>query len=58
MDTALAIVVLILSFELWLPLAFLFGIIRLVTALSINAAWEAFKSVPIWIWDFVHAALS
>lgn len=56
--TGLAIIVLILAVELWVPLAFIFGIIKLVTTVSLSAAWEAFKSVPIWIWDFVHSAFS
>ena len=56
--TILAVIVLILTFELWVPLAFIFGVIKLVTAFSLSAAWEAFKSVPIWIWDFVHSVFS
>lgn len=55
--TGLAVIVLILAFELWLPLAFIFGAIKLVATFSPSAAWEAFKSVPIWIWEFVHSAL-
>lgn len=56
--TGLAVIVLILAFELWVPLAFIFGAIKLVATFSLSAAWEASKSVPIWIWDFVHSALS
>lgn len=56
--TILAVIVLILAFEAWVPLAFIFGTIKLVTTFSLSAAWEAFKSVPVWIWDVVHKALS
>ena len=56
--TILAVIVLILTFELWVPLAFIFSVIKLVATFSLSAAWEAFKSVPIWIWDFVHSAFS
>ena len=56
--TILAWIVLILAAEAWVPLAFIFGAIKLATTFSLSAAWEAFKSVPIWIWDFVHSALS
>lgn len=56
--TVLAVIVLILTFELWVPLAFIFGAIKLVATFSLSAAWEAFKSVPIWVWDFVHSALA
>lgn len=56
--TGLAVIVLILTFEFWLPLAFVFGAIRLVATFSHSAAWEAFKGVPVWIWEFVHSALS
>lgn len=54
----LAVIVLILASELWLPLAFLFGAIKLVTTFSLGVAWAAFKSVPIFIWDFIHTAAS
>lgn len=56
--TVVAVVVLIIASEVWVPLAFLFGAIKLVTTLSLSAAWEAMKSAPIWIWDFVHTSLS
>lgn len=56
--TVVAVVVLILALELWIPLAFIFGAVKLVTTLSLSAAWEAMKSVPTWIWDFIHTALS
>lgn len=56
--TIAAIVVLLVTMELWVPLAFLFGVIKLFATLSISEAWEAWKSVPIWIWDFVHSSLS
>lgn len=56
--TILAVIFLMASSEVWVPLAFLFAVIKLVTTFSLTAAWEAFKSVPIWIWDFIHAALS
>jgi hypothetical protein len=56
--TVAAVAVLILALELWVPLAFLFGAIKLVATLSLSAAWGATKSVPIWIWDFIHASLS
>lgn len=49
-----AIIVLIITIELWFPLALLFGSLKLILTLSLSAAWVAFKSVPIWIWDFVH----
>jgi hypothetical protein len=58
MITFLAIVVLIVTFELWLPLAFLFGAIRLLATFSVGSAWEAMKSVPMWVWDFTHSVLS
>ncbi len=54
----LTIIAMILLFEIWLPLAFIFGFIKLVTSFSLVAAWEAFKSVPVWIWDFINSALS
>ena len=53
-----AVVILVLSIELWLPLAFLFGGIKLLATFSIIAAWEAFRSVPTWIWDFILGTLS
>lgn len=56
--TGVAILVLVLAFELWLPLAFIFGAIKLVATLSIEAAWQAFVGVPGWIWDFVHSSLA
>ena len=56
--TILAGFVLLFAFELWVPLAFIFGAIKLVTTFSLSMAWGATKSVPIWIWDFVHSALS
>ena len=49
----LALIALILTSALWLPLAFIFSLIKLVTTFSLSAAWSAFKSVPIWIWVFV-----
>jgi hypothetical protein len=54
-ETIIAVIVLILTVELWLPLAFVFGFIKLVTSFSLAMAWIAMKSVPIWIWDFVHS---
>ncbi|WP_370285095.1 hypothetical protein [Pseudooceanicola nanhaiensis] len=56
--TVFAFLVVLLTCELWIPLAFLFGAIELVTTFSIGAAWDAFASVPVWIWDFVLGALS
>lgn len=56
--TGLAIIVLVLAFEVWLPLAFIFGTIKLLVTFSLSAAWEAFKSVPIWIWEYVHSTMS
>ena len=53
-----SIIALIFLLEIWLPLAFIFALIKLVTTFSLVAAWEAFKSVPVWIWDFINAALS
>ena len=50
----LAIIVLIITSQFWIPLAFLLGILKLIFTFSFSAAWIAFKSVPIWIWDFVH----
>ena len=50
--TIIGVLVLILSAELWGPLAFIFAVIKLVATFSFIVAWEAFKSVPIWIWDF------
>lgn len=54
MLTVAALLLLLVTFEIWLPLAFIFAAIKLVTSFSIGAAWQAFKSVPLWIWDFVH----
>lgn len=54
METIVAIIVLILSSELWIPLAILFGFLKLIFSFSLIAAWDSGVSVPIWIWDFVH----
>lgn len=54
----ISIIALILLFEIWLPLAFIFGLIKLATSFSLGAAWEAFKSVPVWIWDFINTAIA
>jgi hypothetical protein len=54
----LAVVLLVMTIELWLPLAFIFGAIKLVISFSLGEAWLAFKGVPLWIWDFVQAALT
>lgn len=56
--TAVSVIVLIIASELWVPLSFLFGAITLATTLSLSATWEAMKSVPFWIWDFVHTSLT
>jgi hypothetical protein len=50
----LAIIVLIITSQLWIPLAFLLGFLKLIFTFSLSAAWIAFKSLPILIWDFVH----
>ena len=54
MDTILALIVVVLSVEIWLPLAVIFGFLKFVVTFSITEGWIAFKSVPLWIWDFVH----
>ena len=56
--TIVCVLVIILTSELWVPLAFVFGAIKLVTTFSLAAAWAALKSVPIWIWDFTNSALT
>jgi hypothetical protein len=58
MATFLAVVLLVMTIELWLPLAFIFGAIKLMTSFSLAESWLAFKGVPLWIWDFVHSALT
>jgi hypothetical protein len=58
MATVLAVIVVVLTFELWVPLAFIFSAIKLLATFSLSAAWNAFKSVPVWIWDFTYAAVS
>lgn len=58
MATFLAVVVLMLTAELWMPLAVIFGVIKLLATFSISAAWEATKSVPIWVWDFAQSAFA
>lgn len=55
LETILAVLVLVLTVELWFPIALVFGFLKLVTSFSIFLAWDAFKSVPMWIWDFVHS---
>jgi hypothetical protein len=54
MITAFAIFVILASFEIWLPVAGLFFLLKLVTSFSLSAAWEAFVSVPMWIWYLFH----
>lgn len=49
-----AIIILIITIELWFPIALIFGFLKFLLTLSFSAGWVAFKSVPIWIWDFVH----
>jgi len=55
MDTFIAVIILILVSEIWIPLALLVGFLKLVVSFSISAAWLAAISVPIWIWGFVHS---
>jgi hypothetical protein len=55
MDTFIAVVILLLTSEIWVPLAVLWGFANLVFTLSIGATWMAAKSIPLWIWDFVHS---
>ena len=53
-ETILAVALLILASELWIPLAFCFGVIKFLFTFSLSAAWVAAKSVPFWIWGFAH----
>ena len=54
MDTIIAIIIMVLAVELWLPLAAIFGLLKFAFTFSVTESWIAFKSVPLWIWDFVH----
>lgn len=54
MDTLIALIVVVLSIEIWLPLAAIFGFLKFIVTFSVAEGWFAFKSVPLWIWDFVH----
>ena len=55
LETLLAIFLLIIASELWVPLAFLLALFKLIFSLSLSAAWDEFASVPIWIWEFAHS---
>lgn len=56
--TIVAVFIMIFTAELWLPLAFFFGLLKLITTFSISAAWDAAKSVPAWVWDFAISLFS
>jgi hypothetical protein len=58
MATALAVIVMVLTVQLWVALAFVFGAVKFLATFSLSAAWAAFKSVPVWIWDFTYTTLS
>ena len=51
----ISLIILLVTIQIWGPIATLYGIFKLLFTLSISAAWEAWKSVPGWIWDFVHS---
>ena len=57
MDTIVALILLAVTIEVWFPVATIWGIIKLIFTFSISAGWEAFKSVPLWIWSFVNNLL-
>jgi len=41
----IAVVVIVITVKLWLTVAGLFGLIKLIVTFSISQAWEAFKDV-------------
>ena len=53
----IAVVIIVITVELWLPIAGLFGLIKLIVTFSISQAWEAFKAVPVWVWDTSYSIL-
>jgi hypothetical protein len=53
-----AIIIIVLTVEMWLPIAVIMGILKLIFTLSLSLAWEAFKAVPIWVWDTTYSVLT
>ena len=57
MTFIVAVIIIVITIELWLPIAGLFGLIKFIVSFSISQAWEAFKAVPIWVWDMSYSLL-
>ena len=53
-----AIIIIVLTVELWLPIAAIMAVLRLIFTFSLNQAWEAFKAVPVWVWDTTYSVLT
>lgn len=53
----IALAISVITVELWLPIAGLFGVVKLIVTFSISQAWEAFKAVPIWVWDTSYSLI-
>jgi hypothetical protein len=53
----IALAISVITVELWLPIAGLFGVIKLIVTFSISQGWEAFKSVPMWVWDTSYSLI-
>lgn len=46
-----ALTVTILTVELWLPIMFLLGAIKLLVSFSLPQAWNTAVAVPSWVWE-------
>jgi hypothetical protein len=53
-----AIVIIVLTVEMWLPIAAIMGILKLIVTFSLSQGWEAFKAVPFWVWDTTYSILT
>ena len=57
MAFSLALVIIVITLEMWLPIAGLLAFFKLVVTFSVSQAWITFKSVPIWVWDTSYSIL-
>jgi hypothetical protein len=49
-----AAIVLVITAEVWLPVMGLYALYKFIVTYSLNLAFEAAISVPVWVWNFTY----